>query len=284
MYQNILLFHLLHPILFPAPVPLRQWGIPSLFLEPPVHSTPLTECKLIDYTEYILKCGIRTMEIFMDIFDIIGPIMIGPSSSHTAGAVRIGYVTRILLTEQAVKADIYLHGSFAHTYKGHGTDRALAAGLMGMLPDDERIRDSLSLAEKQSLAINFQTINIPDAHPNTALLEVTGISGKKLSVQGSSVGGGNILITKINGKTVEVTGKTPILLVEYSDIPGQAAAITSVIARYGLNISRMNIERDHKGGTASMCVQLDGLSIDTGIEKDILKLAHVYGAILVQPI
>ncbi len=220
----------------------------------------------------------------MDVFDIIGPIMIGPSSSHTAGAVRIGYLTRALLAEPAIRADIYLHGSFAHTYKGHGTDRALAAGLMGMKPDNERIRNSLLIAKEQGLEIIFHTIDIPDAHPNTALLEVTGIDGKKLSVQGSSIGGGNIIITKINGKTVEITGKTPALIVEYKDIPGQVAAITSITARHHINIFQIHIGRDYRGGTAAMCIQMDGLSVDNGLKEEIVALEHVYGAILIQPI
>ena len=220
----------------------------------------------------------------MDVFDIIGPIMIGPSSSHTAGAVRIGYLTRVLLSEPALKANVYLHGSFAHTYKGHGTDRAIAAGLMGMKPDNERIRNSLLIAKEQGLEINFETTDIPDAHPNTALIEAEGIDGKKISVQGSSIGGGNIIITKINDKTVEITGKNPTLVVGYSDIPGQIAAITSTTAKHNINISQIHIGRDHRGGTATMCVQMDGINIAKDLKQDILKLQHVYDVILIQPV
>ena len=220
----------------------------------------------------------------MDIFDIIGPVMIGPSSSHTAGAVRIGYSTRTLLAEPAIKADIYLHGSFAHTYKGHGTDRALVAGLMGMKPDNERIRNSLALAKEQGIEIHFDTIDIPDAHPNTALINVTGIDGRKLSVQGSSVGGGNIVITEIDGKPVEITGKNPTLVVEYRDIPGRIAAITTVTAQHRINVSQLHIGRDRRGGTATMCLQMDGLSVDGALKEDILKLDYIYNVILIQPV
>ncbi len=220
----------------------------------------------------------------MDIFDIIGPSMIGPSSSHTAGAVRIGYLTRVLLAEPAIEADVYFHGSFAYTYKGHGTDRAIAAGLMGMKPDNERIRNSLALAKEQGLNIRFESIDIPDAHPNTALINVTGIDGKKLSVQGSSIGGGNIVITKIDGKPVEITGKNPTLVVEYSDIPGRIAAITSVTAQHRINISQIHIGRDHRGGTATMCLQMDGLIVDSTLKEDMLKIDHISSIILIQPV
>ncbi|AGT42718.1 L-serine ammonia-lyase, iron-sulfur-dependent subunit beta [Treponema pedis] len=220
----------------------------------------------------------------MDIFDIIGPVMIGPSSSHTAGAVRIGYLTRMLLAEPAVEARVYLHGSFAHTYKGHGTDRAIAAGIMGMKPDNERIRNSLTLAKEQGLNIKFETIELSNAHPNTAFIEVKGIDGKKLSVKGSSIGGGNIIITEINGKQVEITGKSPTLVVEYSDIPGRIAAITSITARHRINISQIHIGRDYRGGTATMCLQMDGLSVDSTVKEDILKIDNVYDAILIQPV
>jgi len=220
----------------------------------------------------------------MDIFDIIGPIMIGPSSSHTAGAVRIGYLTRVLLAEPAIKARVYLHGSFAYTYKGHGTDRAIAAGIMGMKPENERIRNSLTLAKEQGLDITFEPIDIPNTHPNTALIELTGIDGKEISVQGSSIGGGNILITKINGKPVELSGKNPTLVVEYQDIPGRIAAITSVTAKHKINISQIHIGRDYRGGTATMCLQMDGLSVGPDLKDDILKIEHIYNVILIQPV
>lgn len=220
----------------------------------------------------------------MDIFDIIGPSMIGPSSSHTAGAVRIGYLTRVLLAEPAIEADVYLHGSFAYTYKGHGTDRAIAAGIMGMKPDNERIRNSLALAKEQGLHIKFESIDIPDAHPNTALINVTGIDGRKLSVQGSSIGGGNIIITKIDGKSVEITGKSPTLVVEYRDIPGRIAAITSVTAQHRINVSQIHIGRDYRGGTATMCLQMDGLTVDNTLKEDILKIDHISKVILIQPV
>ncbi len=220
----------------------------------------------------------------MDVFDIIGPIMIGPSSSHTAGAVRLGYFTRVLLGEPAAKAVIHLHGSFAHTYQGHGTDRAIVAGIMGMKPENPQIRDSLQLAKEQGLEIIFEPIELEDVHPNTALMEVVGINGKELSIQGSSVGGGNIKITKIDGKNVEITGKSPTLVVEYSDIPGQVAAITNVTAQHKMNISEISIGRDYHGGRATMCLQMDGMSVSDALKHDILELKEIFSVILIQPV
>ncbi len=220
----------------------------------------------------------------MDVFDIIGPVMIGPSSSHTAGAVRLGYFTRVLLGEPAIKAVVHLHGSFAHTYQGHGTDRAIVAGIMGMKPENPRIKNSLILAEEQGLEIIFKPMDIEDAHPNTALIEATGINGKELSIQGSSVGGGNIKITKIDGKSVGITGKNPTLVVEYSDIPGQVARITNITAKHKMNISEISIGRDYRGGKATMCLQMDGMSVSDELKHDILEMDEIFSVILIQPV
>ncbi len=220
----------------------------------------------------------------MDVFDIIGPVMIGPSSSHTAGAVRLGYFTRVLLGEPAVKAIVHLHGSFAHTYQGHGTDRAIVAGIMGMKPENPRIKNSLILAKEQGLEIIFKPMELEDVHPNTALIEATGINGKELAIQGSSVGGGNITITKIDGKNVAITGKNPTLVVEYSDIPGQVAAITNVTAKHKMNISEISIGRNYRGGKATMCLQMDGMSVSDALKHDILELEEIFSVILIKPV
>lgn len=142
------------------------------------------------------------------VFDIVGPVMIGPSSSHTAGAVRLGLMARKILGEPAVRAEINLHGSFAQTYRGHGTDKALIAGILGFAPDDERIREALRLAEEQGLSYRFQKVSLEQAHPNTAVIHLTGASGRTARVRGSSVGGGNIRITNIDGYEVELTART----------------------------------------------------------------------------
>ena len=118
----------------------------------------------------------------LDIFDILGPVMVGPSSSHTAGAVRIGRMARVLLGEEPIKAEIGLYGSFAETGQGHGTNRALIAGLLGLQPDDMDVPNSFALAANQGLDFSFYTARLQEAHPNTAVLDVTGVTGKKLTL------------------------------------------------------------------------------------------------------
>ncbi|QSH93058.1 L-serine ammonia-lyase, iron-sulfur-dependent, subunit beta [Treponema medium] len=219
----------------------------------------------------------------MNVFDIIGPIMIGPSSSHTAGAVRIGLMSRLLLGTPAVKAYIRLHGSFAQTYKGHGTDRALAAGIMGMQTDDERIRRSLQIAKEIGLAITFEPTVIPDAHPNTAEITLTDANGKTVCIQGASVGGGNIVITKIDGREVKITGQSPTIIVVHNDIPGMIAAVTALMAQYKLNVYNFNLARDKKGGTAIMTLQIDGRSLGEDLQAAIEKIPGVTKVIFVRP-
>ena len=126
------------------------------------------------------------------VFDIVGPVMIGPSSSHTAGAVRLGLMARKILGEPAVRAEIHFHGSFAQTYRGHGTDKAVVAGILGFLPDDERIRDALDIAKKHGLDYSFQTVNLEGAHPNTAVIYLIGVTGHIARVRGASIGGGGV--------------------------------------------------------------------------------------------
>ena len=194
----------------------------------------------------------------MNVFDIIGPVMIGTSSSHTAGAVRLGRVAHKLLGVDAVKAHIELTGSFAQTYRGHGTDKALVAGIMGMDSDDERIRRSLELAVEHGLEVEFKETNIPNAHPNTARITLTGKNGESAVVQGASVGGGNILITAINGMDVSFTGQYNTILVRHLDKPGAIAAVTQFIAGSGMNIGNFRLSRERRGGEALMTIEVDG--------------------------
>ena len=158
----------------------------------------------------------------MDIFDILGPVMVGPSSSHTAGAARIGAMARTLLGEEVADAKLHLYGSFAETGKGHGTDRALVAGLLGMKPDDLRIPNAFEEAKKAGLCYTIDEIDLRDAHPNTAVLELTGKGGRALTVQASSLGGGRIMVIEtdqhIKPKQVEFISELPgILGVTYYD-------------------------------------------------------------------
>ncbi|WP_308527925.1 serine dehydratase beta chain, partial [uncultured Oscillibacter sp.] len=156
----------------------------------------------------------------LDIFDILGPVMVGPSSSHTAGAVRIGRMARTLLGAEVVRADIGLHGSFADTGQGHGTDRALVAGLLGMKPDDLGIPESFAIAANQGLEFRFHTIHLRDAHPNTAVLEVESADGRKLTLQAASTGGGRIRVDQLDGVDVSFTGIFNTLVVRHQDVAG----------------------------------------------------------------
>lgn len=213
----------------------------------------------------------------MNLFDILGPVMVGPSSSHTAGAVRIGYIASRLLQDKLVKAEIYLHGSFATTGAGHGTDKALIAGLLGMKPDDIRIPDSFQLAREQGLSFSFGNKTIKDAHPNTALLLLTGESGRTLEVQAASIGGGRIMIQKLDGIEVNFSSEKPTLIVHNLDQPGHVAEVTSMLSHKSVNIATMQLYRDKRGGYAVMV-----LETDQGIPKEAISwLAHLEGILKV---
>ena len=193
----------------------------------------------------------------INIFDMMGPVMVGPSSSHTAGAARIGNMGRTLLGEEVARADIGLHGSFAETGFGHGTDRALLAGLLGMKPDDLRIPNAYEEANRAGMAYSFRTVELRDAHPNTALLELTGKSGKKLTLQASSIGGGAIVVNKIDGIDVNFTGDFNTLIVRNQDESGSVAAITSILSQVHINVANMSVSRHRRGGNALMVIETD---------------------------
>jgi L-serine dehydratase len=193
----------------------------------------------------------------MNIYDIIGPVMVGPSSSHTAGAVRIGLTARKLLKERPINASIAMHGSFAATYRGHGTDRALVAGILGMKPDDMRIPDSFMLASEEGLIFNFSKTDIKDAHPNTVLISLSGITGRHIDVQASSIGGGRIMINKLDGIDVNFNGESPTLVVHNMDTPGHVAMITDALFKSGINIAAMQLYRSERGGYAVMVLEVD---------------------------
>lgn len=193
----------------------------------------------------------------MHLFDIIGPIMIGPSSSHTAGAARIGLVARELLKETPVCARIGLYGSFADTYKGHGTDRALLAGILGMRVDDERLRDSLSMAQEAGLSYEFYPVELSEAHPNTAFIELWAESGAYISMQAASVGGGMIRVDRMNGLKVSFSLVKDTLVLSHRDERGVIAAVSGLLAADEVNIATMQVFRDYEGGRAAMVIELD---------------------------
>ncbi|MDC7294457.1 MULTISPECIES: L-serine ammonia-lyase, iron-sulfur-dependent subunit beta [unclassified Butyrivibrio] len=222
----------------------------------------------------------------MNVFDIIGPVMIGPSSSHTAGAVRLGRVVNKIMNEQKPESvEVTLSGSFAQTYKGHGTDRALMAGIMGFDSDSEEIRDALEIARDRGIKYSFIKKNIPGAHPNTALINYTLPGGETGTVLGCSIGGGNIRVDSINGMKVEFSGEKNTLLIMHKDKPGVIAKVTNFMHFFysSLNICNFRLSREEKGGNAIMTIEIDGVPPEHLIE-DIKLLRSVDNAILIRRI
>lgn len=195
---------------------------------------------------------------FLSIFDVIGPNMIGPSSSHTAGAVSIALMARKLFSEEIAKVTFTLYGSFAKTYQGHGTDRALLGGILGFPTYDERIRDSFAHAKEMGVAYKFvideeTTTN----HPNTTDILLTGVTGREMSIRGESIGGGKMKIVRLNGIDVEFTGEYSTLIVKQLDKPGVVAHITQALSEHSVNIAFMRLFREDKGATAYTVVESD---------------------------
>ena len=193
----------------------------------------------------------------MNIFDVMGPIMVGPSSSHTAGAVRMGFVGRKLVGFQPARADIGLNGSFAATGAGHGTDRAIVAGLLAMKPDDPDIPHSFQLAKEARMQVNIHTVDLRDAHPNTAVLTLIGERGRTVVVNASSLGGGRIRVNSIDGMAAAFSGDLPTLVVRNQDKPGIVSEVSSCLARRGINIANMQLYRDRREGLSVMVLECD---------------------------
>lgn len=210
---------------------------------------------------------------FNSIFDIIGPTMVGPSSSHTAGAARIGLVARYLLGKEPTWAKIYLYESFAKTYKGHGTDFALVGGLLGYDTNDERMRQSLQEAETKGISIEFIEENVSVDHPNTARIQV-GIKNETMEVVGQSIGGGKIEITELNGFELRLSGNHPAILIMHNDRHGTIASVTKILAKHELNIGHMEVNRKDIGKEALMVIEVDG-NASEAVMKEISNAEHV---------
>jgi L-serine dehydratase len=193
----------------------------------------------------------------VSLLDIIGPVMVGPSSSHTAGACRIGLLARGLAGGTPERARIELHGSFARTGEGHGTDKAIAGGMMGFRPDDDRIRAALEIAEKEGLAYVFEKTTISeDAHPNTVRITVERGQRKHVMI-GESLGAGRIRVTEIDGYPVEVHGNHHTIVLVAEDVKGSIARIAQILADGGINIATLRLSRKERGGDAFMVIEVD---------------------------
>ncbi len=213
----------------------------------------------------------------MNVFEILGPVMVGPSSSHTAGAVRIGLMTKKLLAQRPVKAVIGMYGSFAATGRGHGTDKALVAGILGMQPDDMRIPDSFEYAKKEGFEFSFETIQLREAHPNSVLIHVEGEKGRELTVQASSLGGGRIMINRLDDIDVNCTCEMPTLIVHNMDQPGHVSHVTTMLSNNSVNIANMSLYRNKRGGRAVMVIETD----QPIPEESIRWLEHLEGVLKV---
>lgn len=203
----------------------------------------------------------------MNLFDILGPVMVGPSSSHTAGAVRIGRMARALLGQAPSQAELLLYGSFASTGKGHGTQQALVAGLLGLLPDDSRIPSSFALAEQCGLRFHFGTCILRNAHPNSVLIRLKGVSGAALELGACSPGGGRIRVFLVDGLETSFSGELPTLVIHNSDQPGCVTQVTGALAGRGLNIATLQLKRGGRGGSAMMVIECDQPVPDEAIRQ-----------------
>lgn len=215
-----------------------------------------------------------TEQRYRSVFDIIGPIMVGPSSSHTAGAVRIGKIVRSIFGEQPTLVDIYLYESFAKTYRGHGTDVALVGGLLGMEPDEERLPESLKIAYEENMEVAFIPTKEKAEHPNSVKM-VLSKGDRKMSVTGISIGGGNIQISELNGFKLSLTMGTPTFIIVHKDMPGMIAKVTNILSNVETNIGTMTVTRESKGEKAIMIIEVDDPQIGETVEQ-LSLLENIY--------
>ena len=200
------------------------------------------------------------------VFDILGPIMVGPSSSHTAGAARLGKIAGTIVNKPIKEVSFLLHGSFKETYKGHGTDRALVAGILGFLPDNPNLKDSISIANEKGIIIRFLPADLGQVHPNTVKFLIKDIDDIEWEVLGSSIGGGLVEIHEINGKKVKITGEYPTIITCHNDVPGTVSKISTLFYENKINIAFMSLGRNQKGKDATMT-----LEVDTTISDEIIN-------------
>lgn len=219
---------------------------------------------------------------FISVFDVLGPNMIGPSSSHTAGAAVIAFLAQKMINGPLTKVEFTLYGSFAKTYRGHGTDRALLGGIMGFSTDDTRIRESFQIARDRGLAFSFR-INEEETevHPNTVDIAMENASGQKMTIRGESLGGGKVRIVRINQVKVDFTGEYCAVIVIHQDKPGVAAHITKCLSDRNINIAYMRLFREKKGHTAYTIVESDG-HLPEDVAENLRENVNVHDVMLVQ--
>ena len=220
---------------------------------------------------------------FISVFDVLGPNMIGPSSSHTAGAEIIAFLAQKMIAPPLKRADFTLYGSFAKTYHGHGTDRALLGGIMGFSADDTRIRDSFAIATDRGLGYSFTPNEVEtDIHPYTVDIRMENAAGQVMTVRGESLGGGKVRIVRINGVEVDFTGEYDALIVVQKDKPGVVAHITKILSDRSVNIAFMRLFREEKGHTAYTIVESDE-RLPEGVDQLLLANPNINDVMVVQP-
>jgi len=217
------------------------------------------------------------------IFDIVGPIMVGPSSSHTAGAVRLGKLASLISSKDIKKVQFLLHGSFAKTYRGHGTDKALVAGILKMDPWDENLRNSLAIAKEKGIEIEFNEVDLGDVHPNTVKFIITNKDNTISEITGSSIGGGNILIFDVEGLSVEFRGDYPTLITKHKDTPGVISKITAMLYMENINIGSMKVYRNSKGLQATMVLETDNI-LPSDLVSKIKEIPEIQSLKVINPI
>lgn len=217
------------------------------------------------------------------VFDILGPIMIGPSSSHTAGAARIGKIAKKIVDGKIISVEFILYESFAHTYKGHGTDKALLAGILGLEPDDERLPNSFEIAKSMGVDFSFIESDQEAPHPNTVRMIIKNDKGEINNIVGCSIGGGNVVLKEINGISVELTGEYETLITNHIDKPGIIASVTKVFANNQINIAYMRVYRHSKGDNAIMIIESDQ-SIPEQAKLEIQNIQGINKAIIINTI
>lgn len=219
----------------------------------------------------------------MNVFDIIGPVMIGPSSSHTAGAARAGMVARSLLGEEPIKVKITLYGSFAKTYAGHGADRAIVGGILGFAPDDERIRDSFSYAARQGLDFLFEISEQDAGHPNTMRIELKDKNNGSVCVVVRSVGAGAVNVVEIDGGAVHFTAEYDTTVIFNKDKAGVIAQVTAAFAQYSINIAFMRVFRKCEGEDAVMVIETDQ-SVNSALLEHLRMTENIRKVITIPPL
>ena len=203
----------------------------------------------------------------ISLLDVVGPVMIGPSSSHTAGAAKLAKTARLIYDKPFKKVRFGLGGSFASTYRGHFTDYALVAGALGMNEDDERLGQSFEIAEKEDVEFVFYPTEIPSVYENTARITFVAENGDEFFVEGASLGGGRILITNINGLVCELNATMPTVIVQQQDVKGVVSDVSTILAFNNINIGVMKVSRTSRGEKAFCVIECDDIIPENVIEE-----------------